>query len=76
MGTVHRESGFTFHIWSEDHEPPHVHAWKAGAEVVVLLDPVSVREVERMKPKAVAQAVSIVVVHRAKMLKYWREIHE
>jgi hypothetical protein len=49
---------------------------RPARKVVVLLDPVSVREVERMKPKAVAQAVSIVGVHRAKMLRYWRETHE
>lgn len=45
MTTAHRDSGFTFHIWSNDHAPAHVHALKAGELVVIELEPVAVRAV-------------------------------
>ncbi len=30
MPTVHRQDGFAFRIYPNDHGPPHVHAVKAG----------------------------------------------
>jgi hypothetical protein len=75
MATAHRESGFTFRVWSNDHEPAHVHAWKSGELAVVNLTPVSVRSVRGMKPSDVARAVAIVEAHRDKMLQVWRDTH-
>lgn len=48
MPTVLRRDGFRFMIYQGDaeHEPAHVHAVKAGTEVVILLAPVAVREVK------------------------------
>ena len=76
MSTVHRESGFTFRIWSNDHAPPHIHAWKGGAVVVVELDPIAVREVKDMKANDIVRAVRIVEAQREKMLSKWRELHD
>lgn len=75
MTTAHREDGFTFHIWSNDHAPAHVHARKGGAQVVVTLELVAVREVRGMKPADVVRAVRIVIANRAELLKVWRELH-
>ena len=75
MGTVHRESGFTFRIWSEDHEPPHVHAWKGGRQLLINLSPVGVRNRRGMKDNDAMRALAIVEREREKMLRNWREIH-
>ena len=37
MPTVLRKRGFRVMIYVDDHEPPHVHAWKDDAEVIVTL---------------------------------------
>jgi hypothetical protein len=75
MGTVHRESGFTFRIWSEDHEPPHVHVWKGGGRARIDLWPVAFRDQRGMKHNDIVRAVAIVQKHRDMMLNEWREIH-
>lgn len=76
MATVHRENGFEFRIWPNDHAPPHVHAWKAGGmakiELVAGFGLVKVRE---MKPVDVIRAVRIVIANREKLLQAWEEIH-
>ena len=76
MATVHREGGFTFRIWSNDHDPPHVQAWKAGAVVLVNLDPVGVREVRGMRVRDVVRAVRIVEDNREEMLSEWGKLHD
>ena len=35
MAEAHRERGFTFHVFSNDHQPAHVHALKAGGEIKI-----------------------------------------
>jgi hypothetical protein len=37
MPTVFRQEGFDVMIYTLDHEPEHVHVWKAGKEVVINL---------------------------------------
>lgn len=75
MTTAHRDSGFTFRIWSNDHAPAHVHAWKAGKSVIINLDPVGVRTNKGMNDADVVRAVRIVLDNREKILQVWRETH-
>lgn len=75
MTTAHRDSGFVFRIWPNDHAPAHVHAWKAGTAVVINLDPVEVRTYKGMNDADVVRAVRIVLANRDKMLQVWRDIH-
>lgn len=35
MASVHRERGFTFHIYSNDHQPAHIHVKKNGGEIKI-----------------------------------------
>jgi hypothetical protein len=37
MVTVHREAGFRFAIYRDDHEPAHVHVLKDGEVIVKLV---------------------------------------
>jgi len=35
MPAVFRQEGFVIDVYTLDHEPAHVHIWKAGKEVVI-----------------------------------------
>ncbi len=41
MPTVVRNSGFRVVIYTNDHDPAHVHVLKDGTETRVLLEPIS-----------------------------------
>ncbi|MBM3236455.1 DUF4160 domain-containing protein [Candidatus Poribacteria bacterium] len=79
MPTVLREDGFEFMVYTNDHEPEHVHAHKAGKEVVINLgsevSPVSIREVIGLSKKDTRKAVRIAQKHQDYLLGRWREIH-
>lgn len=76
MATVHRESGFEFRIWPNDHTPPHVHAWKAGGMVKIeLVDGFGIVKVRGMKGADVVRAVRIVMANEEKLMQAWEEIH-
>ncbi len=47
MPTVLRKDGFNFVIYSDDHEPGHVHVKKAGTEVVINLGDENTKPYER-----------------------------
>lgn len=76
MATVHRESGFEFRIWPNDHTPPHVHAWKAGGTAKIeLVDGFDVVKVRDMTPGDVVRAVRIAMENEEKLMQAWEEIH-
>jgi hypothetical protein len=76
MATVHRESGFEFRIWPNDHTPPHVHAWKAGGMAKIeLVGGFGIVKVRDMKGTDVVRAVRIVMANEEKLMQAWEEIH-
>lgn len=81
MPTVLRVRGFRVVIYlpPREHEPPHVHVWKGGAEVVIALATSGVvqtiREVAGMRSSDVVQAFWIVEEHAELLLIRWRELH-
>jgi len=75
MPTIVSQDGFEVMIFTNDHRPAHVHVFKAGAEVVLTLAPVSIRENHRMSKRNVRNAVDIVTTNREMLLQAWREIH-
>jgi hypothetical protein len=76
MATVHRENGFEFRIWPNDHTPPHVHAWKAGGMAKIeLVNGFGVVKVREMKPIDVIRAVQIVIANKAQLIQAWGKIH-
>ena len=82
MPTVYDEDGFQIRIYlpPREHEPPHVHVFKAGAEVVINLGkanvPPEVREVYRMRKKDALRAYRLVERLKGELLRKWREYHE
>ena len=77
MPTVLREDGFDFVILlpPREHGPAHVHARKAGGEVVILLSSLVVQRVKQMRSADVVTAVSIVADHQDELLVVWRKHH-
>lgn len=37
MPTVYRQDGFEFRIYTNVHDPPHVHVFKAGGQVKIAM---------------------------------------
>lgn len=79
MPTIHRESGFSFRIYTHDHEPPHVHVVRDGTFAKVTLGdedtPSEVMEVKEMRDRDVVRAVAIVEANWRTFLQRWRVIH-
>jgi len=75
MPTVLRRDGFDFVIYFDDHNPPHVHVFKAEGEVKIELDPLTAVGIWRMKRKEVWRAKQITMEQQAYLLDRWREIN-
>ena len=76
MSTVLSQiNGFDVRIYSRDHKPPHVHCWKQRSELVVNLEPICIRENNRMSPADARIALAIVAEHQSFLLDEWRRIH-
>lgn len=74
MVTVFRAAGMRFVIYTDDHEPAHVHVYGDG-EARISVDAVAVLSNRRMSKRDLAVALSIVQQQRAIFLEKWNEIH-
>lgn len=78
MPTVLRQSGFSIRIYTDDHEPMHVHVFNQGEIIVNLGDadtPVFVRQNKGMSKRNERRALIIVGVHQEFLREKWREIY-
>ena len=76
MVTVHREGGFRFAIYLDDHEPAHVHVLKDGEVIVNLVGSdgrPEVRSSYGTKVADVRRVLRIVEARQADFLEKWRE---
>lgn len=79
MTNVHRERGFTFHVFSNDHQPAHVHIKKSGGEIKV--DICNEKEVEllcikaKMRNADINKALDIAGNHIKKLRTAWEKHH-
>lgn len=78
MVTVFRAHGLRFIIFSDDHEPAHVHIFGDGHIKINLGGqtgkPVLV-QVENMKRSDIRRAMTIATEQQDYLLKRWKEIH-
>lgn len=76
MPTVKREDGFEIMVLtSPEHNPPHVHVYKAGAEIRVTIG-ATVAYLDhkgKMSVKELAKAVWLVEKHNAACMAAWRK---
>jgi histidinol phosphatase-like PHP family hydrolase len=78
MVTVHREGGLRVVIFTDDHEPAHVHVFGDGAAKINLAGADNAPELvsaEGMKRSDIRKAMRIVKAGRDQLLQCWRDIH-
>ena len=76
MPVVLRDGGFRFRFYAKDHAPPHVHALKGGASVIIGIGTGVVRNNKGMKIPDVLRAVKIVEQHQERLLASWIEFDQ
>ena len=79
MPTVLRQDGFLVRIYTNAHEPAHVHVIKGNGEVKINLigaeEQPTIVKVWNMSNKEVAKAHALVMEHQAQLVEVWEEIH-
>ena len=79
MAKVLEVDGYKFVIFSDDHEPAHVHVKKAGNMVRIQLDTGQGVKILTMygnfKIPELAKARALTVEYNEILLEKWREIH-
>ena len=75
MPTIIRQEGSQVMVFTNDHRPEHVHVFKGGAEAVMTLFPVAIRENQPMSKRDLQKALEIVATNQALLRRAWREIH-
>jgi hypothetical protein len=75
VAKVFIENGFHGQIYTDDHEPPHVHIHKDGAEVVIALKNRDIIRNRKMKQKDIKIALALVEKHYNAILAKWEEFH-
>ncbi|WP_180899663.1 DUF4160 domain-containing protein [Martelella soudanensis] len=78
MVTIHRAHGLRIVIFTDDHEPAHVHVFGDGHAKINLTGPDGGPELvwaEDMKRNELRRAMRIVNEERDAFLARWREIH-
>ncbi|MBA2736856.1 MAG: DUF4160 domain-containing protein [Pyrinomonadaceae bacterium] len=79
MPTVLRKNGFEFKVYTDDHEPMHVHARYQGREAVIYLgnenERVALRENRGLNRILVNRALRIAAEHQLFLIESWREIY-
>lgn len=79
MVTVHREGGFRFAIYRDDHEPAHVHVIKDGEVIVNLVGAnggPELRQAYGTSTADIRKIVRIVTARQAEFLAKWQEMHD
>jgi hypothetical protein len=75
MITVIRASGLRVVIFTDDHEPAHVHVFGDGHAKINLFGDPELVWAEGMTRGEVRKAMRLVSEHQALLLAKWREIH-
>ena len=76
MPTLVRRDGFEIRIYTLDHPPPHVHAFKAGAVLKIDLSTCMVTEiVGDISDRDVGRAERLVADHAQMLLLEWTKLH-
>lgn len=75
-----RVDGFTFQVYPDDHAPPHVHAFKSGAECLIRLGtkdrPASLLKQGKMRSIDARRAVWIATGSWELLLMRWRMMND
>ena len=78
MVTIHRAHGLRVIIFTDDHQPAHVHVFGDGQAKINLIGPDGAPVLvwaEGMKANELRRAVQLVRDQQEQFLARWREIH-
>ncbi|MDX2214311.1 MAG: DUF4160 domain-containing protein [Oculatellaceae cyanobacterium bins.114] len=79
MPTLLRQDGFEIRMYFNDHDPPHVHVFKAGGQAKVGLGNLEVSPslllVQGMSDKDAKKSIAIVMQHQTELLDKWEEFY-
>ncbi len=73
MPTVLRIRGYRFVIFTNDHEPAHIHVQHAEGAAKVELDPVVITEHYQLKQRQIKEIIEIVKENQEYLLQKWQE---
>jgi Domain of unknown function (DUF4160) len=79
MPTIHREGGFRFIIYVDDHFPAHIHAVNSDGQVIIRLgnqtQPPTIDRIHGVRDKDIGKALAIARVNQQLFLEAWRKTH-
>jgi Domain of unknown function (DUF4160) len=79
MPTLLKQNGFDIRMYFDEHDPPHVHVFKAGGQAKIELGnperQPSLIMLQDMSAKEAKRAIEIVVQHQDQLLEKWEEFH-
>lgn len=76
MVTIHREAGFRFVIFTDDHEPAHVHVYGDGSARIDIAGSVPVLvQADGMKAGDLRKAMRIAADRQTDFMSRWRTMH-
>lgn len=78
MPTIHREHGLRFAIYTDDHEPAHVHAIGDGEAKIAIRGAGGLPELVyavQMSRRDRRRAMDVVLERQEEFLARWAEIH-
>ena len=79
MPTLIRQDGFDIRMYFDDHDPPHVHVFKAGGQAEIAIGDSttapSLLLVQGMNSKEAKAALRVVTQHQTHLLEKWEDYH-
>lgn len=80
MAEVFRQDGFVVVIWPDDHEPPHVHVFKAGHEMKVAIGEPGkslpfILDNKTMTRRERKEALKLIIQYQVACLAKWERFH-
>lgn len=78
MPTVHRERGFQFFIYPNDHQPAHIHVFHSDGEIKIDIsskEPIALVVYGSINQKTVNKALDIAEDNLHKLQTEWEKFH-
>jgi hypothetical protein len=76
MPEISRFFGIVIRMYFDDHKPPHFHAFYAGAEAKVGIEPIMVMD-GKLPKRATSMVLEWAALHQRELMLNWRRLrHE
>jgi len=75
MPTVHRAFGLRFVIFTNDHDPPHVHVFGPRAEAWIGLEPLQLVWSAGFKASELRRIIVEAAREQGRLMEAWNRIH-